>query len=130
MTILSQEGPFRILSGKKWILVLMAAWLLVKVCPASALEAPGTALRFVGRDFGTPMVEEAVAREMEARFRERFFSPWNRDRIEVQPEDSLWAWDQWKENEPWGENLRPHSREWMDSLLDNCSMESWGSVNR
>lgn len=130
MTILSQEGPFRILSGKKWILVLMAAWLLVKVCPASALEAPGTALRFVGRDFGTPMVEEAVAREMEARFRERFFSPWNRDRIEVQPEDSLWAWEQWKESEPWGENLRPHSREWMDSLLDNCSMESWGSVNR
>jgi hypothetical protein len=76
------------------------------------------------------MIDDARMSERGALFRRCYFSPWNRSAPEVLPQESLWAWERWKEGEPWGENLRPHSREWMDSLLALCDIKKWGSVSR
>jgi hypothetical protein len=66
---------------------------------------------------------------METLFRERFFSPWNREYPQITASESLWAWEQWKDGEPWGENLRPHSPGWMRALFENCSMNDWGRLS-
>ncbi len=104
--------------------------LLSLPVPAAALEAPRTAFRFVGKAFGAPMIDGAARTEMADLFRKNYFSPWDRSAPEVHPGESLWAWEQWKDGEPWGENLKPHSREWVDSLPALCDMEKWGSVSR
>ena len=109
---------------------LLLLLLLSLPVPAAALEAPRTALRFVGKAFGAPMIDEAAQKEMVDLFRKNYFLPWDRSAPEVEPGESLWAWERWKEGEPWGENLRPHSREWVRSLLTLCDLDKWGSVSR
>ena len=111
-------------------LCVLAALMFLPPLAAGAPEAPRTAFRFVGKDYSAPMIDDATRSEMRALFREKYFSPWNRTAPEVQPGESLWAWEQWKDGEPWGENLRPHSGEWVDSLPALCDMEKWGSVSR
>lgn len=109
---------------------LLLLLLLSLPVPAAALEAPRTAFRFVGKDFGAPMIDGAARTEMADLFRKNYFSPWDRSAPEVEPGGSLWAWERWKDGEPWGENLRPHSSEWVRSLLTLCDLDKWGSVSR
>lgn len=111
-------------------LCVLAALMFFPPLAEGAPEAPRTAFRFVGKDCSAPMINDATRSEMGALFREKYFSPWNRTVPEIQPGGSLWAWEQWKDGEPWGENLKPHSREWVDSLPALCDMEKWGSVSR
>ena len=110
--------------------LLLLLLLLSLPFPVAALEAPRTAFRFVGKDFGAPMIDEAAQKEMADLFRKNYFSPWGRSAPVVEPGESLWAWERWKESEPWGENLRPHSREWVRSLHILCDIDKWGSVSR
>ncbi len=95
-----------------------------------ALAVPQNALRFVGGSFDEPLVSDPESKALFADFQLKFFAPWNREFPSVTPDRSLWAWEEWKDATPWGENLRPHSRQWMEALLVNCAMEEWGNVNR
>jgi len=96
--------------------------------PAQAV--PQNALRFVDGSFDMPIVPDPEREAFFADFLERFFAPWNKGSLSVTPEKSLWAWEQWKDASPLGENLMPHSKQWMEALLANCAMEEWGSANR
>lgn len=88
------------------------------------------ALRFVDESFDKPLVPVSRIMVLQQEFKERFFSPWNREIPSISPENALWAFDAWKERLPWGENLRPRSREFLESLKVNCAMKDWGSLNR
>lgn len=116
---------------KLWILhllPLLCVLLIASTAPAQTV--PQNALRFVDRSFDTPLVTASERESLLADFRANFFAPWNRKSPSVTPEKSLWAWEQFQNEPPWGENLRPRSKQWMDALLANCAMEKWGSVNR
>ncbi len=129
MNILSQERQIFPSSAVLKVLITLIAWGIL-VCPAAlALEVAKSPFRFVGKDFDTLLVDGEEKKEMEAIFREKFFSPWNREYPQTSPSGSLWAWEQWKDGEPWGENLRPHSPAWMRSLFENCSMKDWGKLS-
>ena len=129
MNILSQERQIFPSSAVLKVLITLIAWGIL-VCPAAlALEVAKSPFRFVGKDFDTLLVDGEEKKEMEAIFREKFFSPWNRGYPQTPPSGSLWAWEQWKDGEPWGENLRPHSPAWMRSLFENCSMKDWGKLS-
>ncbi|MDO9509532.1 MAG: SH3 domain-containing protein [Thermovirgaceae bacterium] len=109
--------------------MLFICALLVSI-PSSALAVPRNALRFVDGSFDTPLIAASESEVLHAEFKKRFFAPWNRNLPSITPARSLWAWEEWKDATPWGENLRPHSKQWMEGLLVNCSMEEWGSLNR
>lgn len=76
------------------------------------------------------LVSDSGREALFADFRMKFFAPWKRKYPSVTPDKSLWAWEQWKDATPWGENLKPRSKQWMEALLANCAMEEWGNVDR
>jgi len=129
MNILSQVRSICHRPMIRTVLIVLMAWGIISCQVASALEVPQSPFRFVGKDLDVLLLDGEPKKEMETLFRERFFSPWNREYPQITASESLWAWEQWKDGEPWGENLRPHSPGWMRALFENCSMNDWGRLS-
>ncbi len=128
--MISQRRPSGPVGLTFLIIPVLVLVLLLLPFSCRALAVPQNAFRFVDESFDKPLVPVSRITTLQQEFRERFFSPWNREIPSISRENALWAFDAWKERLPWGENLRPRSREFLESLKVNCAMNDWGSLSR
>jgi hypothetical protein len=64
-------------------------------------------------------------KQMDTHFNAMYFSPWTREKARYSKTEIEEELKIYRQNTGYGENLRRHSREWIDSLAENMDMDSF-----
>lgn len=75
------------------------------------------------------LVKAEEQRRSFAEFRRKWFSPWHTSGNMHSPEKIYWGVDMLLKKRFFGENMRPHSREWKEKLIRNSAPDSFPSLD-
>ena len=66
----------------------------------------------------------------QSKFEKEYFRVWNLDKFDIELKHAMWAHSAFRYGNSYGENLKPHSKDFFDHMLENANFSLYGTVNQ